>query len=272
MRAKRRLQRALRLGDCAASPRAADDRPDVDPGHLVHVIYLVPSDAPDRRLDTDGRIDCSVRAQMRWFIEASEGLAWRIDTFVNDVGRRAIDITFVRAERTREELVYGGAVADELRKLGFADRDKRYLSYVQAGDNRSVCGDAIYPLDPTTEPVDGRYAQVYLESNERCGAMRFGVPGNPSISESIAQQELMHNDGLTPVGAPHTCAWSFIGHICTSALMFTNLDPERFDVMYPIISVPLSEKVLDIGHDDYYGHPWPIRDLSVSYYLKESRR
>jgi hypothetical protein len=34
------------------------------------------------------------------------------------------------------------------------------------------------------------------------------------------------------------------------------------------VTVPLRDKALDNGHDDYYDHPFPYRDLSESPFLE----
>jgi hypothetical protein len=61
----------------------------------------------------------------------------------------------------------------------------------------------------------------------------------------------------------HHC-WAFQFHICTAAAgaVLDTLDPESADVMFPFVTVPLRNKVLDGDHDDYYEHPFPSRDFS----------
>lgn len=266
---------------CHRLPRSTRDRPDLQRGRLVHVIYLLPADADDEGLDTDGTLDCSARAQNRWFEKQSGGLRWRFDTFHTKVvkgGRtrrvEVTDVTFVRSSRPAESLTSAGAVRDELTELGFADPNKRYLSFVAS--EAGPCGDALYPVLLGGMWRDGQYAQVYLFSTEGCHAHEFGVPGTPSWAEAIAQQELIHNDGLTSPGAPHGCLGGIppgIGHVCTGPLFATegsvNLDPERVDVMYPYVSLPLSEKVLDRDNDDYFRHAFPhLFDLEDSPYAE----
>lgn len=266
---------------CHRLPRATRDRPDLRRGRLVHVIYLVPADADDEALDTDGTLDCSARAQNQWFEEQSGGLRWRFDSFRTKVrtggGTRAVevtDVTFVRSSLPGAALSGAFEVKDELTKLGFDDSNKRYLSFVAS--EAAPCGDALYPIAPPGTWVDGQYAQVYLFSTDGCRAHEFGVPGAPSWAEMIAQQELIHNDGLTSPGAPHGCLGGIppgFAHVCTGPLFATegsvNLDPERVDVMYPYVSVPLSEKVLDRGNDDYFGHPFPhLFDLEDTPYVE----
>ncbi|MDQ3982974.1 MAG: hypothetical protein M3271_09890, partial [Actinomycetota bacterium] len=266
-------------------PRAEKDRRDRRKGRLVHVVYLLASDAPDESLDTNGTLDCSMRAQNRWMREQS-GMQWRLDTFKTRVsspggGSRvveAVDVTFIRTKIPREELSDASIVTRELELRGFKKERKRYLSFVAGGDDSGVCGDAWYPFLNNDPNSDGKYAQVYMFAVKECGGHDFGVPGKPSFAETIAQQEIMHNDGMVPIGAPHGCGpISLPAHVCTpglwaSAVVGQDLDPERFDVMFPFVGLPLSEKKLDIGRDDYFAHPFPLRDLDESPYLEKARR
>lgn len=268
-------------------PRSKKDRPDLRSGHVVHVIYLVAADARDERLDAKGTLACSVRTQEQWFEEASGGWRWRFDTFKTKLKDRrtgkmrmaeVADVSFVRSARPGSELGRAFDVKAELENHGFSDPNKRYLSFVEAPSN--ACGDAVYPLAVVPQPpptdVDGKYAQVYLLSDEGCRARDFGAPGAGSFADMIAQQELMHNDGLVSAGAPHGCVFGVppgMGHVCTGPLALTendqNLDPERVDVMYPFVSVPLAEKMLDAGNDDYFNHPFPhVLDLRNSPYVE----
>lgn len=263
---------------CQALPRATADRPDFEAGPQVHVIYLVPGDAADDRLDTNGTLECSLRAQNEWFAEQTNGLEWRFDTFLMETtsgGRsRTVavpDITFISSPQPAANLDNAGGVSAELAARGFDDPDKRYLTYVESGAGGGACGDAYYPFPEIHAPWSGQYAQVYIDASTGCGTNQFGVPGAGSLSESVAQQELMHNDGMTPIGAPHSCLNGSppgFAHVCTVAIPIMSLDPERFDIMYPFAGVPLSQKRLDIGHDDYYRHGLPYEDVGNSPFLR----
>lgn len=263
---------------CRSLPRATEDRPDFESGEQVHVIYLVPRDATDDHLDTDGTLECSLRAQNEWLARESNGLEWRFDTFLMETttdGRRQTiavpDITFVSSPQPASNLDDAGGVSAELRARGFDDPDKRYLTYVESGGGGGTCGDAYYPFPKIDSPWSGQYAQVYIDAHTGCGTDQFGVPGAGSLSDSVAQQELMHNDGMTPIGAPHSCLNGSppgFAHVCTVAIPIMSLDPERFDIMYPFAGVPLSQKKLDIGHDDYYRHSLPYLDIEDSPFLR----
>jgi hypothetical protein len=248
------------------------------PQPSIHVVYLVAADSPDQLLDVDGTLNCTTQAQNHWMLEQS-GLKWNFDTFLYERTRNghkkvteAIDVTFVRSALPAAELGGATEVREELMRLGFAQPGKRYLTYVMA-KYTTFCGDAIYPIStPAEEPPDGIYAQVYLSATGACNAQWFGRPGNASWSDAIAQQELVHTEGLTAIGAPHSCPMVLpFAHVCTAALFYTgeglDLDPERVDLMFPYVSVPLSEKVLDRGRDDYFDHDLPLTDFIDSPYL-----
>lgn len=264
---------------CSPVGRTGTDRPDIHDGPLVHVIYLLARGAADDHLDTDGTLSCSIAVQNEWLRKQSQ-LEWRWDTAIVDTANPAdpnarvetLDVTFLQSTQPPSALDDGVGVMAELGARGFKDPNKRYLTYVAAGNDSGVCGDAFYPTTQTIDHGIERYSQVYLDSVEGCGARDFGIPGvGGGLSEAIAQQELMHNDGITPIGAPHSCANAAIpyAHLCTGPLfVLPEVDPEGVDVMFPYVYYPLRDKVLDRGHDDYFRHSLPIAGLEDSPYLQ----
>ena len=163
------------------------------------------------------------------------------------------------------------SVDDELISRGLNQPNKRYLTYV-ASQSGGVCGDAFWSFIPTQDNFDGKYSDVYLYSSAGCRARDFATSATvPSYSETIAMQEMIHNDGVVPPGAPHGCGpTSLPAHVCVPALILTpTLDPEYTDVMYPFVGLPLNQKFLDSDNLDYYGTPYPgIRDLDQGQYLE----
>ncbi len=257
-----------------AIPRSTVDRPDTQGGRLVHVVYFLPADKPDESLDVAGVLDVSVAAQNAWLARESGGLKWRFDTFsfdatVDGATQRitAYDVTFVRSSRPASELHDISTIDDELVAAGLTQTDKRYLIYA-AVDGNGSCGSAYYPLgQPTNSAADGKYAGVYLDSVAGCSARDFATSvGSPGMTETIAQQEIMHNDGVVPLSAPHQCLPNYF-HVCTPGLALTALDPERFDILFPFVGVPLRDKKLDLGRDDYFQALGTIRDLARSPFL-----
>ena len=240
----------------------------------MHVVYLTTTDQPAPALDRLGMLEDSVRAQDAWMREAS-GLRWRLDVFEFRVrGQRrpvrAVDVTFVQAGVPSEQLTTLADIRGVLEAKGLDQPGKRYLVYA-AVDAGPVCGEGEYPLssDPA---VVGAYSAVYLFSDAGCGSLDLAADRrSPSWAETIAQQELMHNDGAVPMTAPHDCKPTATAHVCTPGLVATGLDPETRDVMFPFASGPLSDKQLDLGRDDYFRHGLPHRDLADSPHLAPVR-
>ena len=260
-------------------PRAETDRADSKTGSLLHVSYLLPAGSPDESLDTFGVIEDSMLSQNSWFRAQSGGLQWRLDTFsfpwddpeteVNDpVTVEAVDVTFIRSSKSAPSLNTATEVSAELQLHGLSDPNKRYLTYV-ASDGDGACGDSFYWVNvPPTEMREGRYAHVYLDGPEGCRSREFASsPTDPSFAEEIAQHEILHNESVVLTTAPHQC-WAFLGHVCTGPLVLTSFDPESADLMFPFAGLPLSEKILDRGHDDYFKHPLPSHDLEDSTFLE----
>lgn len=260
-------------------PRADVDRPDLQRGPQVHVVYLVADDFGDERLDMNGTIECSVQAWGQWFVEQTDGIRWRIDTFraKGRKGPELVDVTFVRSTVPGAQLNSTANVEAELVKAGLVDPQKLYIAYV-AADGAGTCGRGRYPLASTGDDGafggHGRFAYAYLFGSDGCHGHEFGTPGNPRWLEATVMQEMLHSEGVVPLGAPHACTGidPMPNHLCTPGLGLTELaavglDPERIDVMFPFVSVPLAEKVLDRDRDDYFGHSLPLRDLSESPYL-----
>jgi len=251
-------------------PRGLADRPDVEDGRLVHVIYYLPADRPDEALDTSGVIDVSIAAQQKWIASQTGGRRWRFDTFRFSTAtgaKTAYDVTFFRSSLTSSQVRSVDGIDEDLIKAGMVQKGKRYLIYAAVSSGR-VCGEAYYPLgSPTNSAADGQFAAVYLDSVAGCAARDFASSvDSAGMVETIAQQEIMHNDGVVPLTALHPCLPG-IFHVCTAGLAEVGLDPERFDILFPYVGVPLRNKVLDIGHDDYYLAPTSLRDLADSPFL-----
>jgi hypothetical protein len=232
-------------------------------------MYFVPSDGVDETLDTNGVIANAAASMNLWFDGQTGGRHLRLDTYLDGKTPR-LDVSFVRGNRTTAE--YAGdadgaftAITDELEERGWTASPavKRYLVYYAGpAEDENVCGTAFVPLA-------GGFAQwsvVFLDANPGCGARDFGTPATGGgMSEAIAVQELEHNEGMAPLTAPHQC-WAFNFHICTAAAgaALETLDPESADVMFPFVTFPLRDKLIDRDRDDYFEHPFPYRDLSDS--------
>jgi hypothetical protein len=251
--------------------RSLIDRPDVVEGSKLHVIYFLPSDAQDNQLDTNGVLEDSV-GSMQTFLQADIGRGLRFDTYF-DRGTSKLDISFVRGDRTASEYSQTdhpdgafGAVTEELEHRGWTAGAavKRYLVYYEGpAESSGICGTAYVN-------IAGGFAQwsvVWLGASAACGARDFGTPEiGGGMSESIALHENFHNEGMVPLEAIHQC-WAFQFHLCSGAgagAAVDTLDPENIDLMFPFVTFPLRDKVVDRGRDDYYDHPFLHRDMAES--------
>lgn len=264
-------QRARRGGGPSGG-RAIADRPDQNGLSKLHVIYFVPSDGADEGLDTDGTLEAAVTAMNDWFLRETPGRRLRLDMFRSS-GRDALDITFVRGLTTQQEYAAGGvfeSVAAELEARGWNDDPglKRYLVYYGGpAESLNVCGTAYYNTLGTDY---AQWSLVFLGAASGCGARDFGTPETGAgSSEAIAVQEMLHNEALARPQSLHHC-WAFQGHLCTAAAgaAVEELDPESYDVLFPFVTYPLRDKLLDIDHDDFYQHPFPWNDFDQSPFLE----
>lgn len=273
----------------SAATRVTADRPGTV-GPRVHLVYLVGKGQPDRRLDTDGTLARFASTLQSWTKRETGGRSWRLDTF-RDRGRVVPDVSFVRGslpyydcrfasptDTTCVEDVItartGGPgtapvdlVAQDLARAGLKDPQVRYLVLVQASAS-IICGQAEGPEDTDRDPASvGHVAAVFL-GDEGCPN---DAPGTGGQVDWALVHELLHNDGATPLGAPHTCGGTR-GHVCTAGLgtaspFADDIDPERADVMFPAPGVRLDEAHLDRGHDDYFETVAGLRDLADSPWL-----
>jgi len=254
--------------------RATEDRPDLAVGSQAHAIYFVPSDAADQTLDTNGVVENAIAAMNLWLEGATPARHIRLDTY-SDRGTPRMDVSFVRGNLTAAEYAGTGdaftAVTDELEARGWtADpSQKRYYVYYEGpAESPNICGTAFLN---TLGTGFAQWSVVWLGATPGCGARDFGTPETGAgMSEAILLQESTHNEGIARPESLHHC-WAFPFHICTAAAgaILDSLDPESVDVMFPFVTFPLRDKLLDRGHDDYYQHPFLSRDLSDSPYWED---
>jgi len=140
---------------------------------------------------------------------------------------------------------------------------KRYLVYYEGpAESANICGTAYLN-------ITGGFAQwsvVWLGSAPGCRARDFGTPETGGgMSEAIALHENFHNEGMVPLEALHQC-WALQFHLCTAAAgaAVDAVDPENIDLLFPFVTFPLRDKVVDRGRDDYYDHPFLHRDMADS--------
>ncbi|HUR13936.1 MAG TPA: hypothetical protein VM097_05545 [Mycobacteriales bacterium] len=281
----------------AATGRVRVDRPGT-PGPRVHLVYLVAQGQPDRHRDTDGSLARAAEQLQRWTARETGGRRWRLDTFRSG-GRTLADITFVRSPRTTydvcpldpqaDPVTLAGQhvdclsslvdpngdpwakVRDDLAAAGLKEPGVRYLVLVQ-GTASIICGMAQGPDDGDRDPSHVGVVSAVFLGEEACPN---DVPGTGGTVDWALAHELLHGDGVVPVGAPHYCAGAS-GHVCTAGLangspVTDSLDPERADILYPSPGIGLLDAHLDPGHDDYFETAIGLRDLADSPYLTKGR-
>jgi hypothetical protein len=234
---------ALAAGWCGSGETSVD-RADAITGPQVHAIWAVPADGPDTFATGAGRLADDLASLTSWWAGQDPTRVPRVDDAVFPGGTCA-DISFVRLPLpanayTNADTAFA-QVAYELGISGFGNAYKKYLVYYDGPSvQQDVCGTGAG--DFATGPS---YAIVWLA----------GCPTVPS--DSVAAHELLHALGALPNGAPHACPGD-PGHPCDS--------PQ--DVLYPYTSgAPLSQLVLDVGHDDYYAHAGSWIDIQDSAWL-----
>ena len=238
---------------CGTDQSGEDRQPEAVAGPQVHVIYATPSDQPDASGRWDAQIVGDLTEIDGWWRSQDPARTPRFDLypFPNCApGLGQLDISNVRLSATAADLrsldVRYQRITVELRAR-FSSRFEKYLVYYDGPvDDRtsSVCGQASGDFRSGPD-----FAVLFLQAD--CGT--FGVP-----SSVIAAHEFIHSLGALPAGAPHACPRD-LGHPCDSPS----------DILYPQVSggVELASLVLDVGHDDYYGHPGSWPDLQDSAWL-----
>ena len=226
-----------------AAPR---DRPQqAVAGPPVHVLYVHPSDAPDRSAALAQSIHDDVTAIDAWWRGQDAARTPRFDLFAFACGPQ-VDLSAVRLSRTSAALTASDTradlIVDELFSGGFGSTFTKYLVYVDGPtDDADLCGQGGGEL--RQGPA---YALVFLGACE-------GIP-----RDGVAAHELVHAFGALAPGAPNACE-DDDGHTCDAEL----------DLLYPFATeTPLAQLVLDLNRDDYYGHGTSRVDVRLSPWLR----
>lgn len=223
----------------AALPRSAADRLDEVRGPQIHVVYAVPADGQDRRLDETGTLEGSVGSFQAWLAAETGGPTLRFDTY-----QGSLDVSFLRLTATDATVAARGAfvreaVEQELRTAGFDRADRIYAVYYD-GSSTYACGGSFWPPQLPGSAVvmylRGRPGTAVCESNPFAPASAL-----PAYWEYSMLHDLLHGLGLVGTCAPHH---TLAGHVSDFAndLMWAGSRPWQFPAR------------LDLGRDDYYGH------------------
>ena len=238
----------------AALPRSTVDRLDEARGPQIHVVYAVPADGADRRLDESGALEGSVGSFQAWLAAETGGPNLRLDTY-----QSSLDVSFFRLAATDAAVAARGAfvreaVEAELRAAGFNRPDRLYAVYYD-GSSTYACGGAFWPPQ-----LNGNAVVMYLRGRPPgsvpCESNGFAAASSPPTYWEYAMlHDILHGLGIVPTCAPHH---HLAGHVSdfSNDLMWAGSQPWRFPAH------------LDLGRDDYYGHGrTDCADLARSPYL-----
>ena len=221
------------------------DRPPALTGRPIRVVYAYPSDGPDRSGDVAPRISADVDEIDAWWRGQDPLRTPRFDRVAFACGLQA-DIIVVRLPDTAATLRPGADRAERIEAnvnvaTGRSRYEKQLVYYDGPVDDADTCGEGAGAQD------GAGFALVYLG----------GCTDVPSAV--VAAHELVHALGaLADSGPPHACP-DTRGHPCDSTL----------DLLYPYAGTsPLGSLVLDVGHDDYYGHSGAWPDVQDSLWLR----
>lgn len=235
---------AFAAGWCG-SGEATADRTDIVTGRQIHPLVVLPSDAPDDFAVDAGRLADDAASVTSWWVGQDPTREPRFDDATFGAST-CLDVSLLRlpvpaASLTGATAVFGD-IASALTAGGFASPYKDYLVYYDGpAPEANVCGVG----DGTFDTGPG-LAVVFLA----------GCPVVPT--DTVLAHELLHALGAVPPGDPHPCPGD-AGHPCDSPT----------DVLYPVThGEPLSQKVLDFNHDDYYGHSGSWPDIQDSLFLR----
>lgn len=223
----------------AAGERSTVDRPDDEMAPQVHLVYVLPSDGVDRRLDTDGTIRTSFAAAQAWLGGETDGRSLRLDTYEGEPDISFVTLSRSDAEVQSEEGFAREAIEAELIDAGFDAADKVYAVYYDGGSTYA-CGSGAYP-----PLIEGNVAVLFLhglplDGAIRCGDNAFATEAeSPGFWEYVAVHEILHTLGFVPACAPSE---ELSGHIS---------GPPN-DLMYEGEEETDLPRVLDGGNDDYY--------------------
>ena len=244
---------AFAAGWCG-SGESAVDRPAATTGAQIHAIWVVPADSPDTFATGAGKVADDLASLSSWWLGQDPTRAPRIDTAVFPTGTCA-DISFVRLPEPASALLGADnafqTIGSNLATMGFGNLFKKYLVY--------------YDGPMVENNVCGVGAGNFLSGPSFAVVLDAGCPG--IATDATAVHELLHALGALPDGAPHGCtaADNPLGAVDDP---FHPCDSEQ-DVLYPTArpGVPLAQLILDVNHDDYYGHTGEWNDIQDSAWL-----
>ena len=215
-------------------------------GPFVHVVYAIPSDGVDHADVFAPRIADDVAQIEAWWATQDPTRVPRFDVASFSCGLQP-DVTTVKLPQAGSQLFplrgRGRSLFAGVTSAGLGSEFGKYLVYYDGPvDKLDTCGEGGGAPDSGPD-----YAFLYVNA---CS----DVP-----TAEVAAHEFLHTLSALPDGAPHDCGADHSGHPCDSTE----------DILYwSADDTPLAQLLLDVGHDDYYGHSGTWFDVQDSIWLR----
>lgn len=223
------------------SGEATVDRTDIVTGRQIHAIVAIPTGAPDTfRVGAD-ELQTDVDSVNGWWVGQDPTRRPRFDVATFGAAT-CLDVSFV-----------------QLKESGFANADDAFRTITAEvgadGFTNPYKKNLVYYAGPSIETDVCGIGGGDFDGPGLAIVIPTGCPTVPT--DTVLAHELLHALGAVPPGDPHACPGDS-GHPCDSPT----------DVLYPTThGEPLSQKVLDYNHDDYYAHSGTWPDIQDSGWL-----
>ena len=259
--------------------RSFQDNTDLINGNQIHAIYLLPCERKDRKFDVDLKIEFSLQAINRWFLDKSLNQQLRFD--VND--KKKIDVTFLRVNKTmnwfeskkNNELKNKIDISEKIKKIINDNKEKfnnfdnkKFIIFFEGGERRKyinydICGKADYEGNISIYYTFSRFKKyigndIILKNKKRI----FSCTKNDHLNDindftfGDAEATILH-ELLHTLGVPSKCGKNLDNRK-------SHVSDNTKDIMYK----QSGNEYLDFQNNDYYNHKIQgCTDLKNSNYL-----
>jgi len=259
--------------------RSFQDNPDVINGNQIHAIYLLPCERKDRKFDVDLKIEFSLLAINRWFLDKSLNQQLRFD--VND--KKKIDVTFLRVNKTmnwfeskkNNDLKNKIDISEKIKKIINDNKEKfnnfdnkKFIIFFEGWERRKyinydICGKADYEGNISIYYTFSRFKKyigndIILKNKKRI----FSCTKNDHLNDindftfGDAEATILH-ELLHTLGVPSKCGKNLDNRK-------SHVSDSTKDIMYK----QSGDEYLDFQNNDYYNHNIEgCTDLKNSNYL-----
>jgi len=221
------------------SGESTTDRTDIVTGRQIHAFVVIPSDGADTFVASADQLQTDVDSVNAWWVGQDPTRRPRFD-LANFGTATCVDVSFLRLHETGASFTSADQMFQTLSsEIPMSPYKKTLVYYGGPSVQQDVCGVG-------GGDVDGPGLAIVIPA---------GCPTVPT--DTVMAHELLHALGAVPPGDPNACP-NDSGHPCDSPT----------DVLYPFThGEPLSQKVLDFNHDDYYAHSGAWPDIQDSGWL-----